>query len=309
MLVSSPSNTDVSFAAAGARLSIRCSPDADGPSGSMPPISCDLCWLRPSAAIAAYERPMTGSTTPVCTCSRDGIVRAAATRAIQLPRLPRAKPFGDLLGILRRIGRRLERQRREVSSKLMLTVPVGLVAGKPRMDHERPERADDANHVAEHLAFVPLRLGLRQRLREAVVERAREKLLAAVEPSGLQQFLGANDAKRIEELWTDDVLAAFTARQRQIRHPRVIAACRPCDERRVLIVGMCAGVKNAGRRLKPAEQMREPGCAGVVDRPHLSVDGRSQRDKPHCRRDRGVMQNAKCKMQPRRSWCVSHPAC
>src|SRR4026208_2612663 len=133
----------------------------------------------------------------------------------------------------------------------MLTVPVVLVAGKPRMNYERAERADDANHVAEHLAFVPLRLGLRQRLRETVVDRAREELLAAVETPGLQQFLGANDAKRIEELWPDDVLAAFTARQRQIRHSRVIAACRPCDKRRIFVVWMCASVKNAGRRLKP----------------------------------------------------------
>ena len=95
-------------------------------------------------------------------------------------------------------------------------------------------------------------LGLRQRLRETVVERAREKLFAAVETSGLQQFFGADDAKRVEQLGPDDVLAAFTARQRQIRDSRVIAACRPCDERRVLIVWMCAGVENAGRRLKPA---------------------------------------------------------
>ena len=31
----------------------------------MTPISCDLCWLRPSIAISKYERPSTGSRVPV----------------------------------------------------------------------------------------------------------------------------------------------------------------------------------------------------------------------------------------------------
>ena len=44
---------DASVEEADTRVSTRTSPEADGPSGSMPPISCDLCWLRPSAATAA----------------------------------------------------------------------------------------------------------------------------------------------------------------------------------------------------------------------------------------------------------------
>ena len=44
--------------------------------------------------------------------------------------------------------------------------------------------------------------------------------------------------------------------------------------------GMGAGMKDAGRRLQSPEQVREPGSAGVVDRPHLGVEdapGRSPR--------------------------------
>ncbi len=186
---------------------------------------------------------------------RDRVVLAPSTGAIELPRLPRPKPFGDLLRILRGIGRRLERQRSEVPGELMLTVAVGLVPGEPRMDHERPEQPDHANHVAEHLAFAPLRLRFRQRLREAVVERAREELLAAIEPPRLKQFLRANDAQRVEQFRTDDVLPALAARQRQIRDARMVTSRGPRDERRVLIVGMRAGMKHARRRLQSPEEM------------------------------------------------------
>ena len=215
---------------------------------------------------------MTGSMMPVCTCTVTALSEPARPgRAIELPRLPRPKSFGDLLRILRRIGGRLERQWREIASELMLSVAVGLVARKPRMNHEWPEQPNDANHVAEDLALVPFRLGLGQRFREAVVECAREELLAAVEPPRLQQFLGANDTKRVEQLRPDDVLPALAACQRQIRDARVVASCRPRHERRVFIIGMGARVEDARGRLQASEEIGQPGRSEVVDRAHLRI--------------------------------------
>ena len=131
--------------------------------------------------------------------------------AIQLPGLPRSKAFLKLFGELGRIGSRLERERRQVSGELMMAMTVSRRAAPSRIDHQRTEHADDPHHVAEDLALVPPLRGLVAPLREAEVERAREELLAAVQPARLQQLLGANHAERVEELGADDVLAAFAA--------------------------------------------------------------------------------------------------
>ena len=46
------------------------------------------------------------------------------------------------------------------------------------------------------------------------IERAREKLLAAIETTRLQQFFGADDAERVEEFRPDAILPALAAIQR-----------------------------------------------------------------------------------------------
>ncbi len=147
----------------------------------------------------------------------------------------------------------------------MLTVPIRGRAAEACRDDERAVLPDDADHVAQHLAAAPLRAGFLERLREAVVHGAGEELLAAVQAASLQQLLGADDAERFEQLGADDVLAAFTAIERQIRHPRVLGARQCRNQRRVLVVGVGAGMKGAGGGLEPAEQEREPGGAAVVD--------------------------------------------
>ena len=111
------------------------------------------------------------------------------------------------------------------------------------------------------------RLGAR--FREAVVERVAEELLGAVEAPRLQQLLGADHAKRVEQLGPDDVLAALAAIERQVRDPRMIAARGPRNERRILIVGVGAGVEHACGRLQALEHLREAGGAHVVDGPDL----------------------------------------
>ena len=152
-----------------------------------------------------------------------------------------------------------------------MTVTVGGRSAPPRIDHERPEHANHAHHVAEDLALVPARGGFVAPLREAEVECAREELLAAVQTTGLQQLLGADDAERIEQLAADDVLPALAAIERQIRDARVIAAGCARQKRRVFIVGMRAGVQHAGRRLQSLQQLHQAGRAGVVDGTDLRV--------------------------------------
>ena len=106
--------------------------------------------------------------------------------------------------------------------------------------------------------------GLLEGLREAVVERPREELLAAVERAGLQQLLGPDDAERLEQLRADHVLAAFAPVERQVRHARVVAPRHPRHERRVLVVGMappCAGrSRSSSVPGSAAARQRRRGC-------------------------------------------------
>ena len=98
----------------------------------------------------------------------------------------------------------------------------------------------------------------------------------------LQQLLGADDTERFEQLGADDVLAALTAIEREIRDARVVGARQRRNQRRILVVGVGAGVKGAGGGLEPAEQEREPGGAAVVDGTDLCGarigDGQNEQD-------------------------------
>ena len=132
--------------------------------------------------------------------------------------------------------------------------------------------------------LVPLGAGFADRLGEAEVERAGEELIAAVERPRLQQLLGANHAERVEQLGADDVLAALAAIERQIGHARVIAARQPRDQRRVLVVGMRAGVHRAGGRPQPLSSLDEPGRAAAVDGPDLR--GRRSGEDDHGQQQR-----------------------
>ena len=189
--------------------------------------------------------------------------------AIQLQRLPGTEAFLQLLGELRGVGSRLERERCEIARQLVLPVTVGLGAAEPRVDDERPVGADDPHHVAEHLALSPERGGLGAALREPVVERPREELLGPVQGPGLQQLLGPDDAERLEQFGADDVLPALAAVERQVGHPRVVATRHPRHERRVLVVGVGRHEQGARGRRELLDLLEHAGGAEAVDRAHL----------------------------------------
>src|SRR5215470_9272037 len=100
-----------------------------------------------------------------------------------------------------------------------------------------------------------------------------EELLRTIEAPRLQQLLGANHAERVEQLRADDVLAALAAVQRNVRDARMIAARRLRNERRVLVIGMRAGVQYAGCRLQPLQDLRQARRPCVVNRPDLCLSG------------------------------------
>ena len=153
----------------------------------------------------------------------------------------------------------------------MVTVTVCGCAREARDDDERAIRADDAHHVGEHFAFGPTLLTFGARLRETKIERAREELIAAIEPARLQQLFGADDAQRIEQLWPDQILPALAAIEREIADARAVAACEPRDQSGVFVVRVRARVQHTRRRLQAAQHEAERDRAFVRMRAHLGV--------------------------------------
>ena len=80
---------------------------------------------------------------------------------------------------------------------------------------------------------------------------------------------GSCQLERIEEFRADDVLAAFAAIERQVGNAGVIAARHPRHERRILIVGMRAGVKSTRRRRQALQRERQAASAAIVDGTNL----------------------------------------
>ena len=95
----------------------------------------------------------------------------------------------------------------------MVPVPIRRRPGEYRDDDLRPEPPDHVDDVLEDRVARPEAERLFHGLRESEVVRAREKLAGAVELTGREQLLGADDAELGAELGADQVLAAFTTRQ------------------------------------------------------------------------------------------------
>ena len=131
--------------------------------------------------------------------------------------------------------------------------------GKPRDDHVGPEGADDPHDVRHHLLPVPDLERLAIILRKTEVDGAREKLPAAVEAAGGEQFLGADHAELLAELGTEHVLAAVAAGEREVGGAVIPAARQVGDELGVFIVRMRGDVEHAAHFAKAAQQLQNGG--------------------------------------------------
>jgi hypothetical protein len=135
----------------------------------------------------------------------DGRIPAAAIAAgtvvlQEALRLPRFQII-ELVGKRLRIAGEFERFTGEDGRGDMMSVLARrLVRGKTGDDHVRLKRADDAHHVGKHLLVVPDAQRLAIILGIAKINRAGEKLLAAVQPARGQQFLGADDAQLLRRI-------------------------------------------------------------------------------------------------------------
>src|SRR5262245_60363599 len=75
-----------------------------------------------------------------------------------------------------------------------------------------PHGADQPYVVADNLVLPPFLKGLVDAEGKAEINGAREILFGPIEPMQCSQLLGAQDAERFEDLRTDLVLTAISAR-------------------------------------------------------------------------------------------------
>ena len=117
----------------------------------------------------------------------------------------------------------------------------------------------------KHVLAAPLLERFVEALREPVVDHRREVLLVdAVVLVGGQQFVGADQPERVEQLRADRVVAALAAIERQQRHARAVAAAQLRQDAAVLVIRMRRDVHHAGRGLEFLDLLPCAGRAGVL---------------------------------------------
>ena len=182
--------------------------------------------------------------------------------AIELGRYPCAAIRRH--GKTHRVACGLEAVAREQSTRLMMSMPVDAGPAPHRDHHLRAIRADHAHHVGGECLAIPLLEGLDGVLGEPEVVRAREELLRAVEPPCREQLLGADRAKALAEVVTDQVLAAVATREREVGHMHPVLACEPRQQLCVLVVRMRTDHEHAAGDGEPAQRLVQSGRAAFL---------------------------------------------
>ena len=99
---------------------------------------------------------------------------------------------------------------------------------------------------------------LLRRFGEAEIDGAGEELLSAINAPGRQQLLGANDAELVSLLGADEILTAFTSRQRKVAGAHLAATSQIGQQRSVLVIGMRRDHQNAANHVEAIERLAGP---------------------------------------------------
>jgi len=119
-----------------------------------------------------------------------------------------------------------------------MTVRAARLQGKPRDHHIRPERADDPHHVRHHLAAIPDAQRFEIILGKTKINRPREKLAAAIQPPGGEQFLRAGHTQFLAKFRSQHILPAIPPRGREIGRAIIPPARQIGDQQRVFVIRM-----------------------------------------------------------------------
>ena len=97
---------------------------------------------------------------------------------------------------------------------------------------------------------------------ESEIDGAGEELLGAIDLPRGQQFLRADDAELRTLFGADQVLAAFAARQREIRGAHVAAAREVGEYGGTLVVGVGGDVQHGAQFVELVQRLLDFGRSG-----------------------------------------------
>ena len=148
----------------------------------------------------------------------------------------------------------------------MLPVSIRRRPAEAQNDHVRTVPPNHPNHIGEGTLSTPLLHRFRNILRETKVNRTREKLFRAVNPSSRQQFLRPDHAQRRTLFRPNQILPPLAPRQRKIRRPHMPPARKIREDVGPLIVRVCRNHQHRPRFIYLAQRERNvSGRRGLSD--------------------------------------------
>jgi hypothetical protein len=168
-----------------------------------------------------------------------------------------------------------------------MAVRVGVVQREAGDHHVRLELPEDPDDIGQHLVVVPEAQRLLGRLGEAEIDGAGEELPPAVDAPRRQQLLRADEAQKIADLGTDQVLSAVAARHREVTRVRQPPLAEVGDEAGVLVVRVGGHVEHARQDAQLLQRQLDLGRVGPGRRLRQSRSGPGpQGDSRHDARGR-----------------------
>jgi hypothetical protein len=219
---------------------------------------------RLRAAIEAKDSPSTGSAGPVWhRCGGPQEPRSVVKDPLGLP----GRQLAELLGERAGVAGLLEGFHGENGGGGVMPVGVTGRRREARDHHVRPKSANDAHDVGKDCVLVPDLERLAIVLGIAEVARAREVLLASIQPPRGKQLLGARHAERLPQLGAEDVLPPIAPRERKVGGPIAAAPRQIRDGVRVLVVGMRGDVEDATQRVESLQLVENDWPLGGLGGP------------------------------------------
>ena len=141
----------------------------------------------------------------------------------------------------------------------MPMLPGSLVGGKSRDNHVRPELANDAHYVGQHILLSPEFERLAVVLGISKIPGSREELLTAIHAPGREQFLGADYAQFIADFGTKDILPAVSASHGKIAGAAKAVSGQKGDQAGIFVIRMRRNEKDAAHLPKTPQLRQDAG--------------------------------------------------
>src|ERR1700757_974104 len=97
-----------------------------------------------------------------------------------------------------------------------MAVRLLILGTEARYDHIRSEIPNDPHHISENFVVIPDPQRLISRLGKTEIDRSGKELLSVIDASRIDQLFRSNNTEPLPQFRTEQVLAAVSARDREV---------------------------------------------------------------------------------------------